>query len=555
MKRIVGSLLLLTATVTGLWAQTPAGAAQVAVPSPDSAVAPSAADTGSLSGRTLDAAGEAVAGASVRLTQAGAGAEFMARSNSAGEFSFPALAAGTYSAMVTAFGFTPAKAEGIKVTAQENTSLGVVKLDLDVEPVHLVVDAFRPGRPFAGIGGNFRLQHPRTDRQVVAYNLENLNVTWGRICMRWSDWHPEEDMDPLAAARGGNLRAPVRQTMEMARELARRNIPIIASIWFPPKWAISAGGPRVEKQRNDPLNREKIHKIYKSIGDYLVYLKEVYGAEPVLFSFNESEKGVNVYQSPQEHADLIKTFGAYLLSRGLSTKMLLADTSLASDHWFYQPALEDPETHKYIGAVGFHTWGGNTEKDLAKWVETAQELNVPVLVTEGGIDGAAHSRPGAFLEPRFQLREMDLYVRVCAFSQPLSLMHWQLTTDYSLVAGLGIHGVDGPLRPTPRFWGLKQLGLTEPGSFALPLTGTRSSLSSAAYGHIAKQVYTVHIVNSGGARPLIITGLPAGVKELTPYITDTVNRGMRPGNRIAVADGRAELTLDAASFTTLISTP
>ncbi len=544
MRKVLGTLVLLGGTASCLWAQIPAGA-----------VAPSAAETGSLSGTVLDTAGQAVAGALVRLTHAGTGAQATSRTENTGEFSFPALAAGTYSATVSGFGFNPAKAEGIQIAPQANTSLGTVTLELDVDPVHLVVDPSRPGRPFAGIGGNFRLQHPRTDRQVVAYNLENLNVTWGRICMRWSEWHPEEEMDPLSEARAGNLRAAVRQTMEMAQDLARRNIPIIASIWFPPQWAISAGGPRVEKQRNDPLNRKKMAKIYRSIGDYLVYLKEAYGAEPVLFSFNESEKGVNVYQSPEEHADLMKTFGAYLLSRGLSTKMLLADTSLASDHWFYQPALADPDTHKYIGAVGFHTWSGNTEEDLAKWVETARTLNVPVLVTEGGIDGAAHRRPHVFLEPRFQLREMDLYVRVCAFSQPLSLMHWQLTTDYSVLAGLGIHGVDGPLRPTPRFWSLKQLGLTEPGSFALPVTGARPSLSSAAYGHIPKRIYTVHIVNGGGARPVTVTGLPASVTELTPYVTDAVDRGMRPGTRIPVTDGRADFTVDAASFTTLISTP
>jgi hypothetical protein len=64
----------------------------------------------------------------------------------------------------------------------------------------------------------------------------------------------------------------------------------------------------------------------------------------------------------------------------------------------------------------------------------------------------------------------------------------------------------------------------------------------------------VHLVNSGGARPVTITGLPGSVKVLRTYVTDSA-RGMQQGGRIPVSDGRAEFTLEAASFTTLMSAP
>jgi hypothetical protein len=508
-----------------------------------------------LTGTVTDARGAPLLDAVVKLADAITGAEFTARANETGAFSFPSLSAGSYSVTVSAMGFRIKKMENITIEPTTPVSLGSIGLEPEIDAVQLVLDASRPGRPFNGIGGNFRLQHPKTDREVVEYNLKNLNVAWGRICMRWSDWQPEEDMDPIAAARAGNLREPVRQTMEMARRLAQANIPVIASIWFPPKWAIKTGGPRVERQRNDPLNHDVIGKIYKSIGDYFVYMKEVYGVEPVLFSFNESEKGVNVYQSPQEHADLIKTLGAYLVSRGLSTKMLLGDTSMASDHWFYQPALDDPDTHKYIGAIGYHSWGGNTNENLALWAEAGRKLNVPVMLTEGGLDGAAHNHPAVFSDPRFQLREIDLYVRALAYSQPITVMHWQLTTDYSILTGLGIRGDNGVLSPTQRFWNLKQLGVTPAGSFALPITADRASVSCAAYGNIAGQVYTVHLVNNGGARPATITGLPDSVRQMRVYITDR-ERGMQQQDAtVTVANGTATLRLSEASLTTLISEP
>jgi hypothetical protein len=55
----------------------------------------------------------------------------------------------------------------------------------DPSPVRLVLDTTQPGRPFDGIGGNFRLQFPETDPAVLAYNLDNLRVAWGRLDMPW----------------------------------------------------------------------------------------------------------------------------------------------------------------------------------------------------------------------------------------------------------------------------------------------------------------------------------------------------------------------------------
>ena len=50
-----------------------------------------------------------------------------------------------------------------------------------------------------------------------------------------------------------------------------------------------------------------------------------------MFSFNESDLGINVCKMAEEHAAFIKGFGAYLKSKGLSTKLLLGDTENAND--------------------------------------------------------------------------------------------------------------------------------------------------------------------------------------------------------------------------------
>jgi hypothetical protein len=58
------------------------------------------------------------------------------------------------------------------------------------------------------------------------------------------------------------------------------------------------------------------------------------------------------------------------------------------------------------------------------------------------------------------------------------------------------------------------------------------------------------MLNTGAARQATLTGLPAGVKELRLWVTDS-QRGMVEGARVPVVDGKAEVKLDATSYTTV----
>ena len=80
------------------------------------------------------------------------------------------------------------------------------------------------------------------------------------------------------------------------------------------------------------------------------------------------------------------------------------------------------------------------------------------------------------------------------------------------------------------------------------------NLTCAAFGNIAAGIYAVHIVNNGAERLATLTGLPATVKALRVWVTHTA-RGMEEGARIALSGGKAEIKLDATSYTTVISVP
>ena len=438
-------------------------------------------------------------------------------------------------------------AEGDSVA---NTFTMTVSGMLDREPIEVVLDAHRPGRVFDGLGGNFRLQNPKLDPDVIDYNLENLRVAWGRVEMPWQLWQPEEDSDPLALAESGTIHPRVAAAMEMARELKRRGMPVIVSAWFPPDWAVNEP---VEGLRGRDLNPDKMELILKSIGDYLEYLKRYYGVEAVLFSFNESDLGIDIRQTAEEHATFIKALGERLTDRGLATKLLLGDTSDARPIDFVKPALLDKDARPYIGAVSFHSWRGWEADLLEYWGGVARLLNVPLLVGEGSTDAAAWTYPAIFSEYSFALHEINLYTRILAISQPRSILQWQLTSDYSLLRGGGLFGVeDEPLSPTHRFWNLKQLASTPPGAFWLPVSCSGSGLSCAAFGDIANGAYAVHLVNNGAERTMTLSGLPDTVASVRIYVTDS-ERAMELVSTMEYSGDPIEVVLPAAGFTTLLA--
>ena len=339
----------------------------------------------------------------------------------------------------------------------------------------------------------------------------------------------------------------------MAKRLSDKGIPVILSCWSAPAWAVIGtpqGGQGPDGIWGNALNTESMPEIYKSIADYIVFLKEKHGVDVALFSFNESDLGINIRQTGQEHADLIKGLGAYFVSRGLKTKLLLGDNSDATTYEFIYPALNDPSTHQYIGAISFHSWRGWETETLKKWANAATKLQLPLLVGEGSIDAQAWGYPIIFHEPIYALEEINLYVRMLNICQPASILQWQLTADYSPLAGGGIFGDNGPLRPLQRFWNLKQLADTPKDLKAIPASSNRDDVTIAAMGDQTKKTYTVHLVNNGPARTVTLSGIPAGIRSFKIYTTNKTEF-IKKGKSISVIAGKIVFELKAGTFTTL----
>jgi hypothetical protein len=421
---------------------------------------------------------------------------------------------------------------------------------IDQSPVNLKLNTAIVGRPFAGLGGNFRLQNPKMDPQVIEYCLKNLRVAFGRVEMPWRNWQPEIDGDPIAAAESGKLNQHVAESM--AQTLGKMNMPVIVSAWFPPAWAV-IGRPQGRSPEGiwgNQLNHKYNQQIYKSIADYLIYLRDKYGVEARYFSFNESDLGINVRQTAEEHNELIRQLGAYFVSRFLKTTVILGDNSDATTYEFTYPALNDSSTKPYIDMVSFHSWRGFDTETLTKWANIAKKINQPLIVGEGSIDAQGYSYPAYFQEQGYAIEEIELYIRLLSICQPLSILQWQLTSDYSPLIGGGLYGDNTPLRPTWRFFNLKQLASTPANLKNMSLVADKPGISCAALGDNKDGVYTIHIVNNGAARTLNMSGIPAKVKGFNIYVTDK-NSQMQKVGYVKRNGSTINFKLRNSGFTTL----
>jgi len=408
------------------------------------------------------------------------------------------------------------------------------------ETAHIVLDLSKPGSRFAGFGGNFRIQNPKKDPEVIDYCLKNMRVAMGRVEFPWASWD-----------KGGKDDPHVVESARMAARLKAAGMPLVVSCWFPPEWALVPGQQRrsggVAALRLDATKQDSI---YESMISYLHFLKNDYGVEADYFSFNESDIGIDVLHTPQEHCDFIKSFGAALARHHLPTKMLLGDNSDATTIDFIQPALKDKDAHKYIGAVSFHSWRGCDDTTLRRWHDVVQSINVPLIVGEGSTDAAAWRYPAIFKEPTFALYEINLYMRLCAICQPLSILQWQLTADFSLLQGNGILGDDGALRPTQRFHNLRQLAMTPADAFSVPLAADKENVNTAAFYNKARGEGALHVVNNGAACKAEISGLPASVSRAVVFVTNANQNAEEQS--VNVSRGKVTVDMPSESFVTVL---
>jgi O-glycosyl hydrolase len=392
-------------------------------------------------------------------------------------------------------------------------------------PVNVTVDASKARFRFDGFGGNYCWNN---QSPVADYTWKNLKVAWARTEMKLLQWDKQRD----------NPGPELRADFERMRGFQQAGVPYVISIWWLPERLYTDPHEKPRSAHFRLIKADQWDAFLDLMGSYLLYAKKEYGVEPDLFSFNESNIGVYVGQTPETHTEALKRIGAHFRKLGLKTKMLLGDATGPRDtHRFVLDAAADPEALQYVGAVGFHSWGGGTPEQYAAWGEVAEWLKLPLLVTELGVDAAAYNGR-AYDSYHYGLREAKMTLELVRYARPQGTQYWQFTNDYGLARG------GETVEPSARFWLMKHFtDLTPQHSEAVEASSDQASVLVAAFRK--DQAYTVHILNLGGERAVTLAGLPAGDWKMVES-TEAAQWVDRPmGDR---------LQLPARSLVTLVAT-
>jgi hypothetical protein len=426
----------------------------------------------------------------------------------------------------------------------------------DTSPARMVVDVAKVRYQFDGFGGDYCFN---LDAPVTQYTLDNLRVAWARIEMSLRLWAPANGDTPPEMADLKKLEAndkpgsKIRAELELARQIKGKGIPCVISVWKLPEWLYEKGSGTPDGHGR-VVPREKWPQLADCVASYLLYAKQKYGVEPDLFSFNESDSGVMVLMTPQEHRDVIKLLGAHFAKSGLKTRMLLGDVGSRDMISFVAPAIADPEAMKYVGAVAFHSWGGGSGAEAYRsWAALADRLKLPLLVTELGVDSASGSRPHEV--PGYWLKELRMYQELLLYARPRATMQWEFTGDYATCRWEKQPDGQTKVIPSQRFFFVQQFcNLTPAKADVLETSSDHpkvllTALASGLPGD-ARRIYTLHVANLGLARTGTITGLPVDLKELRAVRTSE-SESLKEMDPVRVEQGTVHLDLAAESMLTL----
>lgn len=401
-------------------------------------------------------------------------------------------------------------------------------------PVALAVDAHNVRYAFDGYGGNFCWGWAEGP-EVTDYMIEHLDLAWSRSELKLVPWdlerpHPGEELV---------------EDFERIERIQKMGIPWIISGWRLPERFFEDPDQSPPGTFGREIAAERWPELLELIGSYLIHLKENYGAEPDMLSFNEPDLGVYVGATPETHRDAIIQIGSHLEKLGFKTKMLLGDTANPRDqHQYLLPTIRDPEAMKYVAAISFHSWFGATPEQYQAWAEISRWIEKPLLIGEAGYD------PGSYRNRDYDSFENGLdeareNMRILRYAEPASSLFWQLTDDY----GLARRSADGTVEPTGRFWLMKHFtNLTPHDSEAVFTASDQEDVHIAAFRKGNIQV--VHVLNLGAARDASFTGLASGQWQ---RVATTADAGFVVTDAFAVgAADHADLVLPARSLTTLL---
>jgi O-glycosyl hydrolase len=431
-----------------------------------------------------------------------------------------------------------------------------VRLSADIPEDHtpavIRIDRDHKLQSVTGIGGSFVYG---TDSPVVQRNLDSLPLAITRTGMDLREWEPLNDnADPAQVDRslGGRdiAGSDLRKRFELDRKLLTQSSgQLIASVWYLPEWLYDEPIRTPGKWRDTAgtVARAKWPELAECLASYLLHQKQVYGVEPIAFSFNEPDYGVYLKLTGEEYRDLVKFLAERFARDGLKTKFVLNDSASAKNGIdLIKPSLADPEAMKHFIALAYHGW----VEEPAGWkhfAEVSQQTNLPVWVLEVGADPLSW-KDDSFNDTRNWLIETRRMLNLINVGRASVLIQWEWSDDFSLWQRKP--GSTDPLElaPTPRWRTMRAITKYLPASAqAVAVESDNPHVTAALLESADRTNAVLHLVNTGDERTVTISGDDRFKRAIV--LTEQADAQQD----VASTDGKITLTLPAQSHVLLTS--
>jgi len=387
-----------------------------------------------------------------------------------------------------------------------------------------------------GFGGNFcQPRYGATEPMdaVGEYVLKNLNVVHARIGLPLNAWNPEPGVYRDAAQANASLKA--------LQILARRKLPLVASVWEAPQWML----PGRPEQMGRTLAPERYKDCIEAVAQYLVTARDKYGAHVDYFSFNEPDYGVNFKFTSAQMAEFIRQAGPRFAALGLKTKILVGDTANGSNFVGYaKPLLEDGSLAPYLGPIAFHSWDAlsASESSYRGIAELGRKHRKAVWCLEAGHDAQLWQAKDPWRTWENALRNAMAYERTIRLTESSLMDYWTYQDNYPLVDKNGS-------KPYPIFTVMKQMeGVFTPGSrVALAKTSRPELQAIATVGK--RNGFAALLINPEGPGKALLSGLPRNARVVV-IRSDAEGQGRRSVATVN-RQGRLEVALPMRSVVTV----
>jgi O-glycosyl hydrolase len=366
--------------------------------------------------------------------------------------------------------------------------------------------------------------------------LQTLKVTGARIGVPLNHWAP----DPGVYSQEKQALA----SLQAIQLLKARRIPLIVSVWEPPRWML----PGAPEEQGQQLHPDKWADCIEAIGEYLRAAKEYFGTTPDYYSFNEPDYGVNVKMSPQDQARFIRDAAKAWAAKGIKIKFLIGDTANGTNLAPYvEHLMAQKDLLPHLGPIAYHTWDAlGAPDDVYEGIARLGRLHKKAIwATEAGHDAQLWQKPNAWGSWENALGLVRAYSRSYRLSGAERLDYWTYQDNYTLLD-------PKTLAPHAAFYAIKDMEATfAPGRQLVWSKSDGQGVEHAVtLGENGRQMFVL-LSNDAGAVPVQLSGL---LPSRTYRVTVSGPKQRAVASRLrSDSQGRLTVPLPTRSYAVLMS--